>query len=60
MPYINLRLVGTLTKEQKEEIDFNFIEPVSVSSNSSIEGNVDGTITQSGQTSIDSPVVKSP
>ena len=31
-----------------------------MSSNSSIEGNVDGSITQSDQASIDSPVVKSP
>lgn len=52
--------VAAVKDASEEEIDFNFIEPVSVSSNSSIEGNVDGTITQSGQTSIDSPVVKSP
>lgn len=52
--------VAAVKDASEEEIDFNFIEPVSVSSDSSIEGNVDGTITQSDQTSIDSPVVKSP
>jgi DamX protein len=52
--------VAAIKDASEEEIDFNFIEPVSVSSNSSIEGNVDGAITQSDQTSIDSPVVKSP
>lgn len=52
--------VAAVKDASEEEIDFNFIEPVSVSSNSSIEGNVDGSITQSDQASIDSPVVKSP
>lgn len=60
-PEVQIKEEVTAVKDaSEEEIDFNFIEPVSVSSNSSIEGNVDGTITQSGQTSIDSPVVKSP
>lgn len=60
-PEVQIKEEVTAVKDaSEEEIDFNFIEPVSVSSNSSIEGNVDGSITQSDQASIDSPVVKSP